>query len=108
MAIAIDNYLTNPDRLTKEERSKSNKIIDHYAKTNEHGMVVNQIFLSLKQNLNKQNFSNVCKRFLILVDDILEVSQVKSIYKPYASLISKQLVECFLYVFSLIFQYQLH
>lgn len=77
VAIAIDNYLTKTDKVTKDERSKMNKITDHYAKTNQHLSVIKQIFTSFKKNINKQNFTTICKRFLILIDEILELSCAK-------------------------------
>ena len=68
VAIAIDNYITKTDKVTKDERSKMNKITDHYAKTNQHLSVIKQIFSSFKKNINKQNLTTTCKRFLILID----------------------------------------
>ncbi len=47
------------------------------------------------------------KRFLILVDDLLEQSAKKSQYGPYSEYISSGLIDCYTYVFSLIFQYNL-
>jgi hypothetical protein len=108
VGLAIDNYLTKTEKITKEERGKMNKIVEHYATCNEHATVVSQLFAGLKKGLRKENFSPTCKRFLILLDDILEQSKLKPHYQSYARLISQQLVDCFVFVFSLIFQYEMH
>lgn len=105
--LALDNYLTKTDKVNKEELSQLNRIAEHYSKNNQHKRLVNYIFQSFKKCLGEDNFVTTCKRYLILLDDMLEQSVKKSQYRPYSEYISSGLIDCYTYVFSLIFQYNL-
>lgn len=79
---------------------------EQYAKVSEHKKFINIAFNALKKTLNKHTFTNTSKRFLVLFDELLELSIRKQQFSLYSQTISNMLIECYIYVFSLIFQYQ--
>lgn len=81
-------------------------IAEIYAKQSWHKRFINLIWSIFKKNIKKDNLGILCKRFLLLLDEILEIEWKKKLVNGYRQTISENIVEYYTFIFAIIFEFR--
>jgi hypothetical protein len=105
----MESYLRRSDKTAAEELPKLLKLGEvRYGRLGQHRFFLQLFWMTYRKNLKKDNFAPSCRRFLALLDELLETDTKRHSTPSFRPHISEAIVEYYSFIFSHIFEYRAH
>ena len=102
----FQSYFTSQEKNKKEDVVKLVKISELYSRKHWHRLFVSQLFACWKRLFKKDSFVVLCRRWLQLLDVLLQKQWRQQKESGYKAAISQSIVEYYTFIFPLIFEYR--
>lgn len=105
----MESYLRRSDKTAAEELPKLVKLGEvRYGRQGQQRFFLQLFWMTFRKNLKKDNFAPSCRRFLALLDELLEADAKRHSASSFRPNISEAIVEYYSFIFSHIFEYRAH